>query len=139
MSAQFIEAELLAWHTGGAAKAVTGSYVVGDTLEPADSNVLTLCITVDTSDRTTLECQVHTSSDGAASWWPVSTVDTPTVSGVATVNTAVWQCSAANGSRTITMRTPIGRALRILLKGTGGSAANALVYAERSRDDYAGR
>jgi len=127
------------FHTGGAAKALTGSYVAGDLIDfederdgyeafvgrrPAfdESTILTIAMTLAaTAAPTSVQARVMRSSDGGTTFGPVPAINSVLAGVIECQDNAYSLVSTANGLHWLDVPIIPGFVYRVDFKATGGT------------------
>lgn len=123
-----------AFHTAGAAKALTTSYVAGDVLGPHPANVMALNVTLAaTVDPASVEVMVERSPDGT-NYFPEEAVNS-VASGVVDLDDGVWSPDPTAGNKSINVAVRPGMFYRLKAKYTAaGTDPTALITATFTRE-----
>lgn len=116
-----------AFHTAGAAKALTTSYVNGDEIDTLEADELWLsCVTAATATTST-DVNVQWSDDGGTTYHRLSVINS-TIAGLVDTDDGEWIGPGANGNHSIgPIAIPSGVKLRVAAKRTNGAADSTLL------------
>ena len=116
-----------AFHTSGAAKALTTSYVNGDEIDTDDADDIYLsCITSGTA-ATSVDENVQYSDDGGTTYHRLP-VTNSVIAGQVDTDDGEWLGPGTNGNHSLgPISIPSGSKVRVAAKRTGGDATSSLL------------